>query len=625
MNQVRPPVSASTRNRLPANPGRPTWIWAIIIGLLTALLSIWVVGDFQHPLSDGNDTDQYEYVGYFFGKNLTLWPFPHLNLLNTQTFYPYGTNQVFLDWGFERDYWYAFCYRLFDGPGPYLQFYYVYSLTVTAVGTFLILRSRFGVGKSFVVGLIVSVFNFYALYKFPVHMNVCVVHWTTVCIVATYGLLYDVVREKPVSLVYVLFWMWLHVQVLSQELAYVAGFALAFTTLTLPILAVVLYRRFAYATTPGLNPAQNRFALVGLYLRQQVSQHKRWVLFWCVLLSVSLYLYLPLTLQIAFTAWQFDFSTVPELRAWSHPARLFIPYLPGLDGYGYQRWLHDTFESYGQGSPGLYLTLLAGIGWWQIRRRVLLWLPIVLLLLLCLLYHPILLPTLKVFPWFDFNRHGGRASLIYPVLLSLLVLPVHWPRRLPGQFVGLLLAGLMGLEWYTGYSQRLVMRLPVASESLVRYCAVMRQQPGAAVLDWPFCTVGANGVGDKEGLCPYYTQQNAVFTFRRFYDKSVVGQYFGRLHPDQIQPFLRDGWPRLLKPGHSFTEADWQFLDSFLRTNNFAGINLYPDLLTPEQVAQFYQRYGQPIAETRFPAAGRVVFITLQNSPKRNLDGHQIR
>ncbi|CAN5676831.1 hypothetical protein BH09BAC4_BH09BAC4_21460 [soil metagenome] len=606
MRQVQSLTNPFSKNNLIRLITRSNWIWPLLLGLLTMVLGSLVVGDFSHPMSDGNDTDQFEYVGYFFTKNLSFNPLPHLNLTNTQTFYPYGANQVFLDWGFERDYWYRLCYKFFDGPGPYLQFYYVYSLVITSVGTFMLLRFRFGVPKSLVVGLIVSIFNFYALWKFPVHMNVCVAHWTTLCIVATYRMLYDVIEKKPVSLVFILVWTWLHVQILSQELGYVAGFALTFTTLTIPVLVVVLFNRFR----------KTDYLLSGkVFLQEEWNQQKPGIIFFLFLLVVSLYLYLPLMLQIAFTAWSFNFEAIPELRAWSHPARLFLPHLPGLHSYAipYQKWLHDTFESYGQSSPGLYLTILGGLGLWQTRRRVAVWLPIVLMLVLCLLYHPVAFPTLKLFPWFSFNRHGGRASLVYPVLFCLLALPITWPRQLSGKLVGMLLLGLMGMEWYTGYHNRLAYPLNVASDNLLRYCSIVRQQPGVAVLDFPFCTIGANGVGFQEGLCPYYTKQNAVFTFRRFYDKSAVGQYFGRLHPDQIQPFLRDGWPRLLTPGRAFTEQDWQFLHTFLRQNNFAGINLYPDLLTNKQVADFYQHYGLPIAETRFPAAGRVVFIPVRN------------
>ncbi|GAB3884983.1 hypothetical protein [Spirosoma agri] len=584
---------------------RNNTLWYIVLISLTAGLGSLAVGNFSLPLSNGNDTDQFEYVGYFFGKNLTLWPFPHLNLFNNQSFYPYGINQVFLDWGFERDYWYSLCYRLFDGAGPYLQFYYVYSLLVAAVGTFTLIVPRFGQPKALMLSLIVSVFNFYALWKFPEHMNICVDHWTVLCMVATYRILLDVVDRKTISLSQWLVWIWLHFEVLGQELGYVAGFALTLTTLTVPVLAVLLVQRFP---VPGRWPI-----LIRDYVRDQWGRQAGLIIGCILLIVLSAWLYLPLTLQVALTAWQFDFGIVPELRAWSHPLRLLIPHLPGIHSYAlpYQQWLKDSFESYGQGSPGLYLVMLAGVGWWQIRRRVALWLPLVTMLVLCLLYHPVLLPTLKVFPWFSFNRHGGRSSLIIPVLLGLLALSVAWPRKLLGQIGLVVLLGLLGAEWYTGYRMRLFIPVDLASQSLLRYCAVVKQQPGVAVLDWPFCTIGADGVGAKEGLCPYYDRQNAVFTFRRFYDKRAVGQYFGRLHPDQIRPFLRDGWPRLLTPGYAFTAQDWQFLDSFLHTNKFAGINLYPDLLTPPQVAQFYQRYGRPIAETRFPAAGRVVFIPI--------------
>lgn len=598
-------------------PGRSVayWLWPLLLGVLTATLGAWLVADFSHPLSDGNDTDQYEYAGYFFAKNLTLWPFPQLNLLNNQSFYPYGLNQVFLPWGFERDYWYALCYRLHGKAGllqtgPYLQYYYVYTLVVAAVGTFGLLRSRFGVGKAFVTGLVVSVFNFYAIFKFPVHLNVGVGHWTILCMVATYRLLYDLLDRRSVSLAYLLVWAWLHVQVLGQELGYVAGYALTFTTLALPVMGVILYRQY---------PNIRRWAgqLQG-WLRREWARQPTLVVLTTALLLLSLFLYLPLTLQIALTAWQFDFAEVPALPAWSHPARLLLPHLPGLDAFAvpYQRRLGDWFESYGQGSPGLYLLVPASAGLWQSRRRVALWLPVMLMLALCLLYHPVLLPTLKLFPWFSFNRHGGRASLVYPVLLTLLALPVRWPTSRAGVGAVGLLSLLMLSEWAHGFSLRLYIPTVVASDELLRYCNTVRQQPGEAVLDWPFCAVGADGTGSGEGLCPYYHQQNAVFTLRRFHDKKVVGQYFGRLHPSQIQPFLRDGWPRLLTPGHAFTDADWRFFDTFLRQNNFCGINLYPDLLTPAQVAGFYQHYGPPTAETHHPTAGRLVFIPVQPAQK---------
>lgn len=615
MNRIRPSVSSTLTSSSVVATDPYYWVWLIGLGTLTTLLGCGIIGDFHHPLSDGNDTDQFEYVGYFFTKNLSFNPFPHLNLVNTQTFYPYGTNQVFLDWGFERDYWYRACYLFFKGPGPYLQSYYLYTLLVAAIGTFLLVQPRFGKLKASLTGLIVSVLNIYGIYKFPVHMNVGVGHWTILCMIATYRLLYDAAEKKPISLPYVLAWVWLHVQVLGQELGYVAGFALTFTTLVAPFLVFVLYRniRDQRITQPE---AGSLVPLFTGYLHEQWQTQKTGIALWALLIGFSLYLYLPLTLQIAFTAWAFDFDAVPEIRAWSHPIRLLIPHVPGLHTYAlpYHQWFQDAYESYGQGSPGLYLIIAGGLGLWQLRQRVAIWLPILLMLTLCLFYHPVLLPTLKVFPWFSFNRHGGRASLIYPVLFCLLALPLQWPQRLSSQLLLLLLSILMLTEWITAYYPRTRYPGYSLSDRVLAYCAVVRRQPGQAVLDWPFCAIGANGPGGPEGLCPYYDQQNAVFTFRRFYDKSGVGQYFGRLHPDQIQPLLRDGWPRLLKPGRRFTEQDWLFLENFLKQNHFAGINLYPDLLTTDQVAQFHAHFGQPIAKTNFPGAGRVEFlpITLQ-------------
>ncbi|GAB2540950.1 hypothetical protein [Spirosoma aerophilum] len=588
------------------NPSRYNWICAVLLALLVALLAIYVVKDFSHPLSDGNDTDHFEFDGYLLNKTISFWPWPHLHLLNNQSFYPYGINQVFMDWGFERDYWYSLCYRLLGGPGSYLQFYYVYSLVVAVAGTFLLLQPRFGFVKAVVAGLIVSVFNFYALYKFPVHLNICIVHWTTLCIITTYCLLFDAINKRPISLAFWLFWAWLHVQVLSQELGYVAGYALTFTTLTFPVLAIVLIRQF---------PRPNQWVRhLSQFIQAEYNRQPIVIIGLLSLIVISTWLYVPLTLQIATSAWAFDFSMLPELPAWSHPARLLIPYLPGLNTFdvNYRLYLHDTFESFGQGSPGLYLTLFAIVGLWQTRYRITLWLPVVLTALLCLLYHPVEIPTLKIFPWFSYNRDGSRASLIYPVLFVLLAIPISWPRLLAGRAFIIFLLGLMGMEWYNGYHLRLSIPTIVASDNFLTYCSIVKRQPGEAVLDWPFCVIGANGVGASEGLCPYYKAQNAVFSYRRFYDKSTVGQYFGRLHPSQIQPFLRDGWPRLLTPDREFTDQDWRFMDSFLRTNNFAGINLYVDLLLPEQVALFYQRYGKPLTETRFPVAGRVVFIALK-------------
>lgn len=597
---------------------RTTLYWFLALGVTVTGLAVWAVGDFSQPMSDGNDTDVYEYVGYYFWKNLTLWPVPHLNLINNQTFYPYGTNQTFLDWGFERDYWYALCYWLNGNrPGPYIQFYYVYSLEITALGSFWLLRNRFPAWRLVVFGLAVSVFNFYALFKFPVHLNVCVGHHVVLCIVATYRLLADMLDRKPITLSFLTGWATLHVLVLSQELGYVAGFGLMFTV----VAGIVVVGYWWLIPTPNrpIGLPLNRGLSDSGKEKDRLSSATKSPLFRDnpmgpgvrLFFLLALWLYLPLTFQIVLNARTFDFGDTIPSRMWSHPARLLIPYLPPFDAFAldYQAIFEDSFESYGQTRPGLWLVLAATVGWGAIRQRVALWLPIVVTLALCLLYHPLLLPTLKIFPWFAFNRHGGRASLIYPALLGLLALHVPLPKNRAGWLAMSALGILMLTEWIYPYSRYLTIERPRLPASFFRYVAVVRNTPGEAILDWPFCITGADGPTATAELCPHYQAQNAVFTFRRFYDKKGVGQYFGRLSLAQTEPFRRGGWPRLLAPGHVFTEADWQFMDDFLRQNDFVGINLYPDLLPSEQTNGFYRHFGKPVVETRFPVAGRVQFL----------------
>ncbi|HEY9652144.1 MAG TPA: hypothetical protein V6C95_15875, partial [Coleofasciculaceae cyanobacterium] len=147
----------------------------------------------------------------------------------------------------------------------------------------------------------------------------------------------------------------------------------------------------------------------------------------------------------------------------------------------------------------------------------------------------------------------------------------------------------------------------------------VKQQPGEAILDWPFCVTGGNGIGSLHGLCPYFGQNSGVFTFSKYHGKKVVGQYYGRLHPSQIEPFIQAGWYKLFAPGKgdSFTRKqsrcfyadEWLFFSDFYKYNDFAGINLYVDLLPESCVAKFYQHFGDPVAETEVPGVGRVQFI----------------
>ncbi|MBO0947460.1 hypothetical protein J2I46_02620 [Fibrella sp. HMF5405] len=580
-----------------------------MLGIVVTVLGVGIIQDFHGPLLDGGDTDQYAYTSYYFARNLTLWPIPLLDLHNNQTFYPYGTHHVFLPWGFERDYFYALLDRWPNAEyKPFLQLYYLFSLLVGAIGTFLLLHKRFGSTRACITGLIVSLFTFYNLYKYPVHYNMAVVHWTVLCMLATFLLVYDAYHSYPISLTRWLVWAWLHLAILGLELGYVAGYALAFSTLCAPFILYQLWHKNRLDNTPNLT-------LLTYWITTNYRKHKVTVILLILLCFITIWLYVPLSAQISLDALSYDFPDVGEMRAWSHPLRLFIPSLSGLDDFAirYETIFHDPpAESYGQTSPGLYLTILGLAGLWQQRNKVGLWGPVALLLVLCLLYHPVSFPTMKIFPWFSFNRHGGRSSMVYPVLLCMLALPIQTPKKRLSQLALLSIFALMLAEWFHGYTFRRSYATTSASPGLFTYLQTVRDTPGKAVFDWPFCIQGADAVANSDGLCSFYEAQNSVNTLRRFYHKAVVGQYVGRLHPDLVRPFIRDQWPRLLAPDYVFTEADWAFVDHFLRDNEFAGINLYTDLLTPEQAQAFILHYGPVIATCKHPTAGHLAFLRLR-------------
>jgi len=581
---------------------------AFLVGLSVTALGIGIIRDFSGPLLDGGDTDQYAYTSYYFARNLSVWPIPLLDLYTNQTLYPYGTHHVFLPWGFERDYFYALLDHWPDAEyKPFLQLYYLYSLVVGAVGTFLLLYRRFGYVRATITALIVSIFTFYNLYKYPIHLNMAVVHWTVLCMLATFVLLYDLYQSNRVSLRFWLVWAWLHVAILGLELGYVAGYALTFTLLTVPFIGYQLWQK-------SRSQEGHRLKALGAWLTAEYRANTAWVISLLALCVITTWLYVPLSAQISIDALGYTFPKVGEMRAWSHPLRLLVPSLPGLDGFAihYESYLHDTeMESYAQTSPGLYLTILAAVGLWQQRKKSGLWGPVGLMLALCLLYHPVLVPTLKLFPWFAFNRHGGRSSMVYPTLLCMLALPLRLPARRSAQLALLAVIGLMLAEWYYGYTYRQTDPPDTVPPALFTYLRTVRDTPGKAVFDWPFCIQGADAITNSDGLCPFYEQQNGINTLRRFYHKAVVGQYVGRLHPDLVKPLIRDQWPTLLRPNHQFTAADWAFLDRFLRDNQFAGINLYADLLSSEQTRAFMARYGPSTAEARHQTAGRMLFIPL--------------
>ncbi|GAB3724288.1 hypothetical protein [Spirosoma lituiforme] len=588
-----------------------------LFALLTLLYGVFFIRNFSGPLTEvlPGDTDQWEYMGYYLIENLSFTPLPHLNLVSDQTFFPYGTNHAFQGWAFESNSWYALGYLLF-GMGPWLNVYYLLSLLITSAGTYLLLRTDYGDTRAWLAGFIVTFLNFYALNKYPGHFAYSLIHWAVLSLLTDFLLVRRVVLEEQIPLKLVLLKLLLLTLCLGLDLGYVMGYALSsFTLSALFIAGILLYRAFRQPDK------------VSDLLHRTLAD---WRTSWHPVSSTALLLascclalfYIPLLLDVLRQASVFTFSDpFGGDHGWMHPLRLLQPYFPGihLADYAIHNPYHDMPEGYGAGSPGWLLLGLACLGFWYTPRAVRwAYLPLAVFFILHFIYHPIRIPSLQIFPWCRFNRHPSRVTLLYPVIVALLAL--YLPTRLPASlWIPLLLIGLVELG--TVFQYRYSWEPYYFPASFGPYMKRIQQQPGEAILDWPFCVVGGNGVGGANGLCPLYSTTTMLYSYKRFHGKKTIGQYFGRLHDVQIQPFLQAGWPQLLSHTNvpdfmyanhlttCFTEAQWQFFDRFYTLNDFAGINLCVDRLPKTCVQAFYARYGQPVATTTIPSTGTIAFI----------------
>lgn len=641
---------------------------SLVLSIFVTLFSLWLIKDWG-PLSgwtgvgpwmqgrNHDYADIWEYTGFYVFKNLSFSPLPSLDLLNNQVFYPYGVNNVFQAWGLERDLLYALLFSRY-GTGPWLQIYFLASLVLTAIGTFFLLLKDYRWKRAIAVAFMVSFGNFYAIFKYPHHFNICIHHWATLGIIVDFLLVRRIYLRQSVDLPLILGRAALLMLVLGLDLGYVAGFSLM--SFSVSFIVVLACRRNVLSHAISEN-SKNQLKK----WKEDFSHKPLTCLFLTAVTLIAAYLYLPLIFQIASEAKAYS-ASISSKSFWVNPFRLFLPILSIFnDPTSFQEYFfQDQQEALFDGSPGLFLVLLAGIGLSHARDSLMMFAPILAILSLCLFYFPqgllqwsslgnlslsciviaslfiarsrrrlqiglmifffllfwffqeaFMLPTLKLFPWFSFNRVGGRSTEFYPVFLSLLALHVDWKQMLmPKQrfYLGVL-SCLAVVEITTAYSLRSAYQNPEPlTPSFMNYMKVVQEQPGEAILDWPFCVKGNN----SPSLCPYNRFNSGIFTLRRFHGKKVMGQNFGRLHPSQVEPYVKAGWDQLLVPNEEqtrqkrcFSPREWAFFTDFYTFNDFAGINLYTDRLPETCVASFYQKFGAPVVQTQVPGAGNVAFL----------------
>ncbi len=602
---------AAARSWLRAHPA----VVACVYGAFGALVFSRLAGNrLSGPLAGAGDVSIWEYMGYYVSRNLRFSPFPQLDLTTDQAFFPYGTSSVFQPWAPERDAFFAVFFSL-GGPGSWLQVYYILSIFITLVGAYGLLREEFGTKRAVLTGLLITFLNFYAVAQYPNHFNICIMHWTVLSFLADFVIVRRVVLRRALSLRLALLRLALVSLSLGQDLGYVAGFALMSFVLSTGF--VVFLTAWRWWSQSAAAPSSYH-DLCGR-IDREARQHKLTICALSLLFVGSTFAYSPVALQIASTARSSDFAGMPSGASSSRPWRLLLPYLPSLDP--------------GSGMVGWTLLVLGAGGLYCARRSWQMYVPALTMLLLCLAYRPIDFPTLKIFPWFAFARIAGRVTAIYPLLFAIFALSFDpgaiGPRG--GRMLTGILAILGAVELHTSFFDRNEPKLYEYSTEFFAYMQVVRRQPGEALLDWPFCITGGNGVGSAEGLCPYYEKNHDDLGYAPYHQKKLVGGYFGRLHPSQLEPFLRAHWEHMFAPDdvdvfraraqtRCLDQDEWSFFSDFFALNDFAGLQLHTSLVPPSCAEQFFARFGQPVARLSLPDGDDLAFVPKPTALRSRVD-----
>ncbi len=608
-----PSIDTGTEHLRRPGSGRFLLGYTLLVLVLAGVFSAVVIEDFGGPMVGPGDRSLWVHQSYYLARNLSFTPLPSLDLENDQLSYPYPTNNVFQQWILEAHYFSLICTRLF-GMGPWEQLYYLVTVIFTALGVFLLLRGEHGRWRAALVGVSLAFCNYYAIFKYPPHFGYTIVHWLTLALVTDYLLVRRLVLDRPWSARLVAARLVLLVLGFGADLGYLCGIGLTSLGCCACWMAMLLALRNRFVPAriwQALGAGGSQLAASFLARRFQV---------WGLVASglVAGFLYLPLVLEIFASASAFDFTGVQMGAWWTNPLRLLIPTLQWFDPGTAKNLFGDCPDTVFTAAPGIFF-LLAGLGGLIFcRRRILCSVPFIFLLALLLSFHPVHFTLIRALPWFTFARSNGRFSVAFPILLMILSLGIPRAALKRPLLIFLLSWALLAAEAGIAYRLHLSRDKGLArpDQELAELLVAIRNSPGEAVLEWPFCVAAGNGVGSSLGT--YYEWQNATSILQVYHGKKIMGKYFGRLHPLQTQSYLAAGWPHLFlpeRPGkptrqkRDFYAHEWEFMESFFKRNDFCGILLYSDRLPSQTISGFYSRFGQPVAEATGVPFGKVQFI----------------
>ena len=580
-----------------------------IIFIPLCLASLWTLFFYYNfglpllPLDGSGDIAGWEATGHYFKQNLKLLPFPNMSFETNDHFYPGGIPAVYQSWAFERDYWYAAFSSLF-GQGPWLQMYFLLSQIIVSVGLFLLLSYRLKAVPAGLLGFFGSFGNIYLFVKYPSHYGLSVAHWSLLALVADVLICQDVARRKCPHVLLLLARGMLLVASFGLELGYIVGINLTSFVLSAVYIFITLLQK--RKDLQELSLKQVKKALSLQVHRSKVASGL--LAFATVIFSV---LYLPILAELFVSVKKIEVPNINGAIWFAEPVRFLFPFIEPYYS-NLARQVGDSPEGFPAGSMGwffLFGFIITMV--YAFKTRAYGIIPVMLLFLTFVFYKPYKGSWLQWMPWFTYARVGSRFTITYPIIVVSLatLIPMlqkgvsfKWKK---GNVAILATLGLLAFLEYPFYKQYLTRPLvkPSMPAGFFSYMEELKQRPGEAVLDWPFCFKGGNGIGSCE-----FNNLESIWANKKYHDKKVLGTYFARL-PAQFHDFYRQyGLQELLTKQRKgcLSERELTYLKLFYSYHDFAALQLYADQVSA-CVEGFKQVFGEPAKVVSFPHVGRVM------------------
>ena len=527
-------------------------------------------------------------------NNIQMFPVPHLSFPTDYFAYPYQISPVYLTWTLEHDYLTGICQLLF-GYGPWQQVYFLFSLAITAVLSFHLLRFRgSGQFQATFFALAFAFANYAAICKYPGHFTLCTLHWAFLGILTDFCLLDVYWKKEHFPSWLILFRIFLFIAALGGELGYYATTSICMGIITILYMLVIQFCKAPRAFWGWIRDNFNYF------IRTYRTKGN-----YCLTALIVLYAWflVPIVFQIFLRAVGLSSSFFPATSSiW---ARLILPCFPNFNTLTFKEGVFANVDTVFAANAGWFFLFLFFSGIiLAFRKNLKLYLPFTLFFLLLVFFREF--PLLKATPFFHAARIVERFSAFYILFLSIPFLSIpksYWTKKFMAYFTGGL-ACLFCLECVTAYAQcmpwRSLYRLEPQSKEFYRAIDKIRTLPGEAIFFYPFSVHGGDGIGEK--TFHYLTAHQMALA--GLIGKKMNGFYGGRLNmeQDEFPLFFSANWNFLFQnvPSQEIPKEHQKVLLDYFKNTDYSAILLFTDFIPQKHRQSFYSLFGSPVMRFRY-------------------------